>query len=278
MPIVPEEKTKAEKAVTKEETDRDKRIKRSCCCIGSLIFFLFILGALFTFRFFASSADSFIPSNLPSTTSNEDSKPTESKTSKTSSSFPAPQDCQAIEAVAANALDISPTSPGLKKEANTTYYKIYGFTKYDIQTQLANCRMTINGERFGGNTNVYTNWTYDYSLAGGKCGTKNVTVGFDSEITLPKWQKPENFQSGVDSIWDDFFNALSGHEYHHRDIAAAGAQKIYDTLLNFETYTSCDALKQATDAFGYQTLDEVSAEQINYDEVTNHGATEGANL
>lgn len=263
---------------TKEEIARDKRIKRSCCCIGILIFILLVFGVIFTYKFFISHADSLIPTNLPSTTSNKESKPTESKTSKTTSSFPTPQDCQAIEAASANALDISPTSPGLKKETNTTYYKIYGYTKNDIQTQLGNCRMTLNGERFAGNTNVYTNWTYDYSLIGGKCGTKNVTVGIDTEITLPEWQKPDKFKSGVDSIWDDYINALSGHEHHHADIAKAGAEKIYDTLLNFGTYSSCDGLKQATDAFGYQTLDEVSAQQKSYDDSTNHGATEGANL
>lgn len=271
-----EEKPKENENGEKVKTQNKKLLWILGGCCGCLII-LIILAALSSGFFgwrFRAGADIPIPSFSKTPTFE-----TIIEASPTDSTFPAATACAQVETPASAALGVSPTSPGLKKNIENHYFNLYGSTIYQLRQQLADCGPKNDGGSWGAYTAYNINYIYDYAPGAGlSCGIKNVAVGIQVDIYLPKWEEPSSFAARLDKSWSNYINALTLHENGHRDYNIDAASEILSALNNFGTYSSCDEAGSAANAKGQEILDNLKSTNGSYDASTNHGETQGAVL
>lgn len=75
--------------------------------------------------------------------------------------------------------------------------------------------------------------------------------------------------------WNAYLDALRRHENGHREIGVGAGQAIYQAVDQLPSYDSCDALEQAAEATGRRILEQHRQQELDYDQATNHGATQG---
>ena len=258
------------KTQTKVQNKRFLWIVGGCC--GCLIILIILAVVSSGFWGWRSGADIPIPSSIPASSS-PTSYPTTNQTS-----YPEAQTCSQIETPPASPQSLSTDNPGLQKNVDIYYYKIYGYTANQLRAQIHACGPKDETGTWGAYTAYNINWRYDYDDTGAGCGIKNVTVGLQVDMYLPDWQKSENFAAGLDESWSTYISALTTHENGHRDYDVDGAGKILNTLSNLGSYNTCTEVGDAADIKGYEILDEIKALNESYDTSTNHGSTQGAVL
>jgi predicted secreted Zn-dependent protease len=102
------------------------------------------------------------------------------------------------------------------------------------------------------------------------------SVGVKIVFTYPQWLKPDNPDSNLESKWTRYIEALKNHESGHRDIAIRAAQEIMDTLYNLAKTNNCIEQSQRVTTLGNNIIDKYKQEEIKYDNLTNHGNSQGA--
>lgn len=70
--------------------------------------------------------------------------------------------------------------------------------------------------------------------------------------------------------------ALQLHEDGHKDHGVAAAQEVLSTITNLPAYPSCPELETAANTAGKSVIERYNQKDIEYDRVTQHGATQGA--
>jgi predicted secreted Zn-dependent protease len=103
-------------------------------------------------------------------------------------------------------------------------------------------------------------------------------VSVQVTFTLPQWEPPPAASKELIDQWNAYLDALQQHENGHREIGVAAGQAIYQALGRLPSYDACDALERAADAACQQILDQHRQQELDYDQATNHGATQGAHF
>lgn len=275
-----EVKTEADKAdATKKPEAKNKSSNRGlivCCCLGAFVFFIIlIIIGLFIYRTFSTSDFStYVPTPNSTTNTNNNSTPTNN--SRSTATYPVPNNCNVISPGSPAPLTITADGSGLNTNVNNIFYQIYGYTQADLRNQMAECGPKSDGENYDGITFYYFNWIYNYAEASNSCNIKDVAVGVNVNIYLPKWDTPDQYQNGLQDKWNDFSSALSTHENDHRDIAYEAGQEIVNTLSNLENASSCDAINTTVNDKANEVISVYDTKQKDFDAQTNHGATQGA--
>jgi predicted secreted Zn-dependent protease len=133
-----------------------------------------------------------------------------------------------------------------------------------------------NGEIFHGFTSWNIQWQYWWKQEpNGLCFfTKNNTT-LTSEVTLPELVSPEY---RVNQEFSSYIASLRRHELGHVDIARSTARKIDEAIISLPPMDSCPLLEQTANQLGNRLLEQARQAQRNYDQATQHGRTQGAQL
>lgn len=264
--------------------------KKFCCCCGGLlaafIVFIIVLNSPVLKSIFVSGETNPIPSFPPTSTSKFSAPPTSSTTATprpsetytTSENYPAPAACEPIYPPDVTPISLSINDPGYHQDVNNYYYSIYGSTIYDLRMQKAECGPKWEGQSYAAITKWNVNWMFGYQYVGGGCSLENVTAGVRVDIYYPKWEQPESFASGLDTEWQRYIDALTVHENGHRDYALSDAQEIVNVLTGLPFQATCDEAGMVANETANSIHDSYSAQSAAYDDETNHGETQGANL
>lgn len=134
-----------------------------------------------------------------------------------------------------------------------------------------------NGEVFHAHTDTYVNWNYWWDKRNNYCKLNRVETTVTITYTLPRlFWKTQDAQ--VQKIWNKYYPALYEHEEGHGQIAIDAAEAIERSLMNMPPFSSCDHLSKKANAEAQRILDEFSKKHRHYDNKTNHGETQGADL
>jgi predicted secreted Zn-dependent protease len=159
------------------------------------------------------------------------------------------------------------TVPG----AQVHWYQVFGRTRPEILESLLRHSPEAG---IGAHVAASTSWQVSWSLAvddAGNCrADQPATVQKDVRVELPAWSVPPTASQAEAEQWMAYVRALAAHESGHvaRINAAAAA---LGTEIHGET---CDDANAA----GYQALDALEASNIDYDEATQYGATQGVDF
>lgn len=160
-------------------------------------------------------------------------------------------------------------------EDSLQQYTIYGNTADQRLQQLQRC--APDGE-YAGAASYQVTWQYGYIVrADGLCQIMQPKIGLHLAMILPRWQPGTNVSADELTTWNTYIRALSIHEQGHYQISQQFADAMLDGLNQLPAQT-CGTLKTAADKLLEAKLAELSLAQKNYDDTTNHGATQGAVL
>lgn len=165
-------------------------------------------------------------------------------------------------------------APIVTEEYN--YYPVSPSTLEELLPAL-NKTSTVrqNGQIYHAYTESLVNWQFWWHAEQKSCRIERVTVTVKTTYTLPRLTSS---YSDIDRIWGKWYPNLLKHEQGHKNLAAGIAQQIESAIYNMGNRNNCTQLEQDANAIGQQFIKQLNKLDIEYDERTKHGETEGASL
>lgn len=156
-------------------------------------------------------------------------------------------------------------------------YKITGDSANGLRQQMSMLGPSdIASEHFDASTHWYIQWQYQYQMAADKCYLTKVDVKLDISYRFPEWVDYAVAHDDLKNHWDTYMQNLKTHEKGHAENGIAAAFSIEQALKQLPAMQSCEALANTADNIAYQTIAKHNTIDINYENETNHGVTQGA--
>jgi predicted secreted Zn-dependent protease len=160
----------------------------------------------------------------------------------------------------------------------TNYYAVTGATLSEIRQSVRQNRPWKEKFDLDGMTEWRVTWQFSVMPTPGGCrcslfGTQTVITN-----TLPRWIAPTNAPDTVKQIWQKYATALGQHEAGHAAIALAAAADVRKRIQETGEGVDCAGLKKRINDLCRQVIEEHRKRDKDYDEQTQHGATQGASL
>jgi predicted secreted Zn-dependent protease len=130
--------------------------------------------------------------------------------------------------------------------------------------------------RFDAHTEWKLKWHFHYKSQAESCALTDSIVTADIFYVLPHWADEAQADGGLQAQWENYIQNLRTHESGHAGNGEKAANEIATMLNNLASFPSCDLLEKAANDRAYQILDEHKAWDLQYDQDTRHGATQGA--
>ncbi len=140
-------------------------------------------------------------------------------------------------------------------------------------------RGQISGEsRFGASVTTRYRWTFPYRRTSEGCEAGPVDLLVDIRFVFPDWVDAADAAPSLQAEWRAFTAALHEHERAHECIDLRAAADLVRRLEGAGPVPTCRALDDLTKPIGQRFDQERIARHATFDEVTDHGAREGAFL
>jgi predicted secreted Zn-dependent protease len=139
--------------------------------------------------------------------------------------------------------------------ATARFYTVTGETANQIRNSLNQNRP--------GSYDAYAAWNFQWN----GCG-QDFQVTYTITVDFPEWSPPAAPDDDLVRNWNRYINALALHEQGHVDLVVDSIPYFIETMQN----APCNQVN----ATGQQLLDEINQINVQYDEETNHGETQGA--
>lgn len=162
--------------------------------------------------------------------------------------------------------------PDVAVSTSTNYYEIRGSTEDDLRAQMD----ALGPSGYDAYTSWLIRWTYPDVTTDVGCAAGPVKVSVLIVYTLPQWDAPPDAPTDLVEKWDAYVAALQLHEDGHKEIALDTGNEVLRALSDLPAYPSCEALGRSADAAGESVLDKYRRQEVQYDQTTDHGATQGA--
>ncbi|WP_013334539.1 DUF922 domain-containing Zn-dependent protease [Gloeothece verrucosa] len=166
----------------------------------------------------------------------------------------------------------------LNVTVKVNYYPIYGKGVQEIRESLRTRGIVSEkeGKRYAAFTHWYVQWNYNYQEEQQQCKITQVVIKTTVTITLPAWQMPSNTPNSLRIKWNQFSQALRQHEENHQRHGVLAGQSILKTLKNLPPSSTCRQLEANANQTAHNIIKKYNQADINYDQQTQHGKTEGA--
>lgn len=174
---------------------------------------------------------------------------------------------------------LGPLPPGLLVTTEYTHYDVAGSTQQGLRSQLLRHGPRDRDGTWSGATVWDIRWSYPYAWrdppqAGCRAGQVSVTVGI--RFVLPRWQQRDGASPELVAEWERYMAALEAHEDGHMHLVVQAGLEMERALSALQSASSCQAFEQAADATAREVMWRHDQEQIHYDRLTQHGASQGA--
>jgi len=155
-----------------------------------------------------------------------------------------------------------------------SYYNLKGDT---AKILLRGIRAERGANGFHAQTNWRVNWQYRWESTSSDCRVANVQIKVDIEYLMPRWLGlRESDNRRLVEVWTRYERALRHHEQGHGDIAIEAGRKVEAALLQLSPRHDCEQLSTDADALAKKIIDQHNQRNMDYDRITDHGATQGA--
>ena len=158
------------------------------------------------------------------------------------------------------------------------YYPINGSTVTTLQSQMDEFGplSQLEQRHYIADVNWHVRWSYDYAMTDRGCAITSAEGSVDVTFRLPWWNVPSGTSGSVVAAWNQFLGALQIHENGHMDHGVAAANTVMQTLSRFPAHSSCSELIEAANAETREIIQYYNQQDIAYDNMTQHGLTQGA--
>ena len=167
--------------------------------------------------------------------------------------------------------------PSVKGAVQIEYYDVTGSTVSEIRDSL---RTNGHVDGRGMRRYAYTDWFIYWKWPTRQDGTIDLSRAeshYTVRISMPRWNKPVYASPEVEESWREFSDALLLHEQGHADFAHNNAWVVGEAIRQAAHRNPALTAAEA-DQIGHEEVRKINEMDKRYDEVTRHGATQGAVL
>ncbi len=157
-----------------------------------------------------------------------------------------------------------------------SYYDVFGSSAPELRVSLNRQRSRVVPGEHDGHTRWQVRWRYSFAGSGFNCRLSDYTTNLSTEIFLPRWVKPSDPPANLAGQWSVYLEALRAHEDGHVEIARDAEAAVRASFSNVRPQTSCSELQRQLESRALQVIEEFRAREREYDQLTGHGATQGA--
>ena len=160
----------------------------------------------------------------------------------------------------------------------TNYYTATGSTLLEIRQSIRQNRPWKDKSDLDGMTEWRVTWQFGVMPTAGGCRCNSFSTQTAIAISMPRWIAPTNAPDSLKQIWQKYSTALGQHEAGHAAIALAAAADVRKRVLEAGGSTDCAGLTRRINDLGQRVIADYRKRDEDYDERTQHGATQGASL
>ena len=172
-----------------------------------------------------------------------------------------------------------PACAEVQLESKLEEYDVTGTILEEVDRNIfAVSPVEEDGETYAGQGGTRWNWWVTTVMSGGNCRIDTVRIDAVSTITLPRWIGYETAREADQAEWDRYITALRGHEKGHTDRGEAQLARLEEALRSLRPALDCDMLIDDARSMADRFNASIQMEQSLYDDMTNHGVTQGAAL
>jgi len=143
------------------------------------------------------------------------------------------------------------------------YYKINGSTETDLAEEI----QSKGPDGYAGYTNWYIRWGWP-GFGHEQCDLTKAWITAKVSMTMPSWDPPYNAPEDLIRNWNRFNQALNTHERGHVNNLVKALPLLQTAIQNSDCITA--------DSAANQVLNKLRGWDVQYDDKTDHGRTEGA--
>src|SRR4051812_6084485 len=171
-------------------------------------------------------------------------------------------------------LAAAPTTAEPMVSEQMIYYDVAGATAQEVRRDMTQ-RGPFNdrGQKLDAATNWYVRWRYSFRSGATECTIADVATTVDIAITFPRLKEVATTSAALKKSFADFAEKLLAHERGHAAIALEIARRIEEGVRGLPP-SPCEALDRSANELGQSLLQEGKQRDIDYDQRTQHGATE----
>jgi predicted secreted Zn-dependent protease len=167
--------------------------------------------------------------------------------------------------------------PALVVNVKYEYYEIKGNSEKELRSQMCRNGCRVNdGTTYDSVTAWHWKMDYGYDRAPGACSVDSFKVALEIDYRYPQWVHAGDAPQPLMDKWNDYMKHLVTHENGHRDIAVEAAARLSRAVAALPPAQSCAELDREVRALGHKHMEELNADQKDYDETTGHGRTQRA--
>ena len=166
----------------------------------------------------------------------------------------------------------------LKVKERYQYYDVEGADVAELRKKM-NQRGTKwnDGKTYAAVTSWDIRYGYDVFYEDGRCSVKSVKTSVEIVYHLPR-RISSSPSPELAVRWDSYMTRLKEHEFGHKDIAVKAAAEINQILASLTNFGSESELEQEVNRQTEKKFRRLKEEQVEYDDETRHGETQGAVL
>ena len=157
----------------------------------------------------------------------------------------------------------------------TDYYQVRGTNAWALLASIRSHQPSTNHAA----TDCRIHWDYEYQRKPDECVLRSLKIRVVVQFTLPQWIDSQRADKALQAEWNRYVGALRLHESGHAGLGIAAAKEMAH-LVNSRDWRAPDAkeLKARIDEVCEKTVQGFRAQEVAYDEQTDHGRTQGARL
>ena len=158
-------------------------------------------------------------------------------------------------------------------------YDVHGSTVNEIVSDLdRNSPVVQQGRRMQGNTEWRIQTSYHWRIDENRCVLEQFNATLKVDMTLPHWVQPKRSSPQLVQQWERYSAALRKHENGHLEIGEDAQQEMLTRAKSLGSAADCQILAQQIDDLVAAVIDAHHKLEVDYDDKTNHGETQGAHF
>ena len=158
------------------------------------------------------------------------------------------------------------------------YYDVSGATARQVRASLNREGPTSGdvGKRYDAVCRWNVSWKFQYRRGETSCAIASASTEAKITISFPQMKSDETTSASLVKAFASFTEKLMLHEKGHAQNAIEAARKIETGILALPPEPTCDALRTKANDLGHAFIKEANQADVEYDRLTQHGATQGA--
>jgi predicted secreted Zn-dependent protease len=172
---------------------------------------------------------------------------------------------------------------GIKALAGDEVAKVIRTDYYEVSGTNAEALLASMKEHRPYAHNAYTDWhidwNYEFLIKSNECVLRSFDTRIQIRYALPKRVGSARADKSLRQEWNRFLAATMVHERGHSDLGIAAAKEMM-RVVRSRDWRAADrkALKALVDGECERILKDFHAQEVSYDEKTDHGRTQNARL